>query len=152
MIRPASLMKSAYRDRPSAESSRRSDPGQTDKLALIGGVRPQRSSMDDVSKGEDFWHRRLRAVATCGRGGTGRHTGLKILRGRPRAGSTPAVRTIPLTTLGLSLGYGGIAPHASRAPGSPGSSNHLRCCVFFWLLFLRFSFLCLCFLLLCLGF
>ena len=30
----------------------------------------------------------------CGRGGTGRHTGLKILRGRPRAGSTPAVRTI----------------------------------------------------------
>ena len=28
-----------------------------------------------------------------GRGGTGRHTGLKILRGRPRAGSTPAVRT-----------------------------------------------------------
>jgi hypothetical protein len=32
-------------------------------------------------------------AAPRGRGGTGRHTGLKILRGRPRAGSTPAVRT-----------------------------------------------------------
>ena len=31
--------------------------------------------------------------AQRGRGETGRHTGLKILRGQPRAGSSPAVRT-----------------------------------------------------------
>jgi hypothetical protein len=30
---------------------------------------------------------------TCGRGGTGRHTGLKILRRRRREGSSPSVRT-----------------------------------------------------------
>jgi hypothetical protein len=30
-----------------------------------------------------------------GRGGTGRHTGLKILRGKPHPGSTPGVRTSP---------------------------------------------------------
>src|SRR6476661_1953775 len=41
-----------------------------------------------------------------GRGGTGRHTGLKILRGRPRAGSTPAVRTSFLSRLGTSFGGG----------------------------------------------
>ena len=64
---------------------------------------------------EDFWHRRLPAVAPCGRGGTGRHTGLKILRGRPRAGSTPAVRTSSVAQHAQRLGSI-VAPLRSSAP------------------------------------
>ena len=49
---------------------------------------------DGVPSAHDFWHGRLPPPGSPrGRGGNGRHTGLKILRGRPRAGSTPAVRT-----------------------------------------------------------
>src|SRR6476659_9389405 len=67
---------------------------KSDKSALPqDDLTPQYISLDSVPRGQDFWHRRLPVTAPCGRGGTGRHTGLKILRGRPRAGSTPAVRT-----------------------------------------------------------
>ena len=45
-----------------------------------------------------------RIKAPRGRGGTGRHTGLKILRGRPRAGSSPAVRTSAQRAVQITLG------------------------------------------------
>jgi hypothetical protein len=61
----------------------------------------------------------MRAYARrCGRGGTGRHTGLKILRGKPHPGSTPGVRTMPSLhnqSLRGGQGIGGLKRFLARA-------------------------------------
>ena len=66
---------------------------------------------DGVFRACDFCHRAL-ASAYRGRGGTGRHTGLKILRPKGRPGSTPGVRTTSLLKFAAPVQGVGKKPQA----------------------------------------